>query len=120
MQVDYVRVYKEGEGTGGGGENPGNVPVIIGDEVKGLKKTGDDVLFYVNGATFADLHYKVNNGQQLNVAMSSAGNGNYTYPVNSLQAGDTLEYSFTYNPGDGALDTPWFTYIHGVTQGTPE
>lgn len=205
MQVDYVRVYKEGEG--GGGENPVNVPVtgvavdqstaqvevgqqlqlnatvapanatnkqvnwtvsnasiatvsanglvtgvapgtttvtattvdgnktavatitvvpppstviIIGDEVKGLKKTGDDVLFYVNGATFADLHYKVNNGPQLNVAMTSTGNGNYTYPVNSLQAGDTIEYFFTYNPGDGALDTPWFTYIHGVTQGTPE
>jgi len=124
MQVDYVRVYKEGDdngnGNGNGNENPGNVPVIIGDEVKGLKKSGDDVLFYVNDATFADLHYKVNNGQQMNVAMTSAGNGNYTYPVNSLQAGDTIEYSFTYNPGNGALDTPWLTYIHGVTQGMPE
>ncbi|MGV2787965.1 glycoside hydrolase family 16 protein, partial [Clostridium perfringens] len=42
--------------------------IVIGDEVKGLKKIGDDLLFYVNGATFADLHYKVNNGGQLNVA----------------------------------------------------
>lgn len=203
MQVDYVRVYKEG--TGGG--NPGNVPVtgvalnpstaqveagqsvqitanvapsnatnkqvtwttansaiasvsqnglvtgiapgtttvtattadgnktatatitvvsapstviVIGDEVRGLKKIGNDLLFYVNGATFADLHYKINNGGQLNVAMTPSGNGNYTYPVNNLQHGDTVEYFFTYNPGQGALDTPWFTYVHGVTQGTPE
>lgn len=94
--------------------------IIIGDEVRGLKKTGDDLLFYVNGATFADLHYKVNNGGQLNVAMTPTGNGNYTYPVKNLKHGDTVEYFFTYNPGQGALDTPWFTYVHGVTQGTPE
>ncbi|RXZ83146.1 glycosyl hydrolase family protein [Paenibacillaceae bacterium] len=94
--------------------------ITIGDAVRGLKKIGDDVLFYVNGATFADLHYKLNNGEQLNVTMASIGNGNYTYPVNNLQNGDTLEYSFTYNPGQGALDTPTLTYIHGVTQGTAE
>ncbi|MBU5670658.1 glycoside hydrolase family 16 protein [Paenibacillus brevis] len=118
MQVDYVRVYNAGS-TGGGGENPGpgQGSVIIGDAVRGLKKTGDDLLFYVNGATFADLHYKINNGGQMNVAMTSDGNGNYTYPVNNLQSGDTVEYFFTYNPGQGALDTPWQTYIHGVTQG---
>ncbi|WP_240941624.1 family 16 glycosylhydrolase [Paenibacillus sp. HB172176] len=94
--------------------------IVIGDEVRGLKKSGDNLQFYVNGATFADLHYKINNGVQLNVAMTSDGNGNFTYPVNNLQAGDTVEYFFTYNPGQGALDTPWQTYVHGVTQGTPE
>lgn len=94
--------------------------IVIGDEVRGLKKIGNDLLFYINGATFADLHYKINNGGQLNVAMNPTGNGNYTYPVNNLKQGDTVEYFFTYNPGQGALDTPWFTYIHGVTQGTPE
>ncbi|MCM3782432.1 family 16 glycosylhydrolase [Neobacillus mesonae] len=94
--------------------------IVIGDDIKGLKKTGDDLLFYVNGATFADLHYKINNGVQLNVAMTATGNGNYTYPVNNLKHGDTVEYFFTYNPGQGALDTPWLTYTHGVTQGRPE
>lgn len=94
--------------------------VIIGDEVRGLKKTGDNLLFYVNGTTFADLHYKLNNGGQLNVAMMPTGDGNYTYPINNLQYGDTIEYFFTYNPGQGALDTPWMTYVHGVTQGTVE
>lgn len=121
LQVDYVRVYKD---NGGGQQNPEEPAppstIVIGDEVKGLKKTGDDLLFYVNGATFADLHYKVNNGVQLNVAMTGAGNGNYTYAVNNLKQGDTVEYFFTYNPGQGALDTPWQTYVHGVTQGTPE
>ncbi|GIP26466.1 hypothetical protein J23TS9_15960 [Paenibacillus sp. J23TS9] len=99
---------------------PPSTVIVIGDEVKGLKKTGDELVFYVNGATFADLHYKVNNGVQLNVAMTSAGNSNYTYPVHNLKQGDTIEYFFTYNPGQGALDTPWQTYVHGVTQGKPE
>lgn len=93
---------------------------IIGDTVKGVKKTGNNLVFYVNGASFADLHYKVNNGPQINVAMSTTGNGNFTYPLNNMQQGDTIQYSFTYNPGQGALDTTWFTYVHGVTQGTPE
>lgn len=92
--------------------------VMIGDEVKGLMKTGNDIEFYVKGATFADLHYKLNNGGQLNVAMISGGNSNYTYPLKNLNYGDTIEYFFTYNPGQGALDTPTLTYIHGVTQGT--
>ncbi|REK71937.1 family 16 glycosylhydrolase [Paenibacillus paeoniae] len=99
---------------------PASTVIVIGDGVRGLKKTGNNLQFYVNGATFADLHYKVNNGGQQNVAMSTTGNGNYTYAVNNLQQGDTVEYFFTYNPGQGALDTPWFTYVHGVTQGTPE
>ncbi|GAB6930937.1 hypothetical protein JCM10914A_49200 [Paenibacillus sp. JCM 10914] len=117
MQVDYVRVYKDNGGSGNPG-TPSPGEVIIGDEVRGLKKTGNDLLFYVNGATFADLHYKINNGGQLNVAMTPTGNGNYTYAVNNLQQGDTVEYFFTYNPGQGALDTPWYTYVHGVTQGS--
>ncbi|THF76876.1 family 16 glycosylhydrolase [Cohnella fermenti] len=100
--------------------SPPPTTYIIGDEVRGIKKTGDNLLFYVNGATFADLHYIVNGGVQLNVAMSTTGNGNYTYAVNNLQAGDTVQYFFTYNPGQGALDTAWQTYVHGVTQGVPE
>ncbi|WP_340022908.1 family 16 glycosylhydrolase [Paenibacillus sp. FSL K6-1096] len=100
--------------------SPPPATVVIGDQVRGLKKTGNNLLFYVNGATFADLHYKINGDGQLNVAMTSAGNGNYTYAVNNVQQGDTVEYFFTYNPGQGALDTPWQTYVHGVTQGTPD
>lgn len=94
--------------------------IIIGDAVKGIQKTDDNLLFYVNGASFADLHYTLNYGVQMNVAMNSAGNGNYTYPLSNLQYGDTIQYFFTYNPGQGALDTQPLTYIHGVTQGIQE
>ena len=93
---------------------------VIGDSVKGLKKIGDKLEFYVNGATFADLHYKINNGGQLNVAMTNKGGGNFVYSVENMKQGDVVQYFFTYNPGSGALDTQTFTYIHGVTQGTPE
>jgi beta-glucanase (GH16 family) len=94
--------------------------IVIGDAVRGLKVTGDNAVFYINGATFADLHYRINSGGQINVAMVSDGSGNYTYPVNNLIYMDTIEYFFTYNPGGGAIDTQTLTYIHGVTQGTPE
>lgn len=120
MKVDYVRVYKPGEGNPGG-ENPGggtnpDQEVVIGDEVRGIKKKGNDVTFYVNGANFADIHYVLNNGAQQNIAMTSDGNRNYTYSLKNLNQGDTLNYFFTYDPGNGALDTGHFTYIHGVTQ----
>jgi beta-glucanase (GH16 family) len=93
--------------------------IIVGDAVRGLRVTGNNAVFYVNGATFADLHYRVNNGGQINVAMNLVGNGNYTYPVNNLEPEDIVVYFFTYNPGGGAMDTQPLTYIHGVTQGTP-
>lgn len=91
---------------------------IVGDDVKGLKRIDDKLEFYVKGATFADLHYKINNGGMINVGMTNSGRGNFTYTVDSVKQGDVVEYFFTYNPGNGALDTQTFTYIHGVTQGT--
>jgi beta-glucanase (GH16 family) len=97
----------------------GSTVIVIGDSVRGLKKIGNNLEFYVNGAEFADLHYRLNNGVQMNVAMNTSGNRNYTYPLTNLKQGDVVEYFFTYNPGGGALDTPVYTYIHGVTQGNP-
>ncbi len=85
-----------------------------------MKKIGDKLEFYVNGATFADLHYKINNGGQVNVAMTNKGGGNFVYSVENMKQGDVVQHFFTYNPGGGALDTQTFSYIHGVTQGTPE
>lgn len=99
-------------------DNNQDIVFVVGDEVRGLKRINDNVEFYVRGATFADLHYKLNNGGQQNIAMVPEGNGNYIYLVNNLNQGDVLEYYFTYNPGNGALDTETFTYIHGVTKGT--
>ena len=52
--------------------------------------------------------------------MTNKGGGNFVYSLENMKQGDEVQYFFTYNPGSGALDTQTFTYIHGVTQGTPE
>lgn len=93
----------------------GSIVNVRGDETCGLVRTDGKVEFYVNDAEFADLHYKVNNGGQLNVAMNSVettstGRHNYRYTVEGVTTGDTIEYFFTYNPGQGALDTAWQTF----------
>lgn len=98
-------------------QQPGNDHV--GDGTTGLNRTGTTVEFYVNNAVFADLHYKVNNGGQINVGMKNSGNGNFTYTVSDLKDGDTIEYFFTYNPGNGALDTQWASYTLGASTQNP-
>jgi beta-glucanase (GH16 family) len=81
-----------------------------GNEIRGLRKTADNLEFYVNGAIFADLHYEINKGIQQNVAMKSDGKGSRTYTVSNLKSGDVIEYFFTYDLGVGALDTEKFQY----------
>lgn len=118
MNVDYVRVYQaEGSTNGSYTDNTTELPPVNppdeetqGNETFGLVRTKDTVEFYVNGATFADLHYKINGGEQMNVAMTSVGNNKYLYKITGLSAGDKIDYSFTYNPGQGAIDSPWNTY----------
>lgn len=87
----------------------------VGDGTTGFNRTNGTLEFYANGVTFADLHYKVNNGGQINVGMTNDGNGNFTYTVDGLNIGDTIEYFFTYNPGSGALDTVWASYTLEAT-----
>ncbi len=89
----------------------GTVVDHVGDGTVGFNRNDGTLVFYVNGATFADLHYKVNNGGQMNVGMQNDGSGNFTYTVEGLVIGDTIEYFFTYNPGNGALDTVWTSYV---------
>lgn len=150
MQVDYVRVYAaEGDsaathsGTSGAGGNAsvggnestggsestddnsgstGNDTIVdsVGDGTVGFNRTNGTLEFYVNGATFADLHYKVNNGGQVNVGMTNDGSGNFTYTVEGLNIGDTIEYFFTYNPGTGALDSAWASYTLTAESGNTD
>lgn len=94
------------------------IEFTVGDSVKGLRRINDQIIFYVNGATFADIHYRLNNGPQLNIAMTSSGGSNFIHSITGLKAGDILDYSFTYNPGNGALDTSYYQYIHGITTGS--
>src|SRR5690606_5739405 len=63
---------------------------------------------------WADVHYRVNNGGQINVAMQQASGVNQ-YTVSGLPAGTELNYFFTYwDTANGyAVDTPWQSYTLG-------
>jgi beta-glucanase (GH16 family) len=79
--------------------------------------SASSVRFYVNDAPWADLHYQVNGGTQLNVRMVASGS-NHTYDVNGVPSGATVRYFFTIgNTSGGAMDTAWtqFTMSGGTT-----
>jgi beta-glucanase (GH16 family) len=69
--------------------------------------SSSSVQFWVNDAPWADLHYQINGGTQLNVRMVANGT-NHTFDVSSVPAGATVRYFFTIgNATGGATDTPW-------------
>jgi beta-glucanase (GH16 family) len=77
--------------------------------------SSSSVRFWVNDAPWADLHYQINGGTQLNVRMVASGN-NHTFDVTSVPAGATVRYFFTIGSfTGGATDTPWqqFTMTGG-------
>ncbi len=66
------------------------------------------VQFWANGVGWADLHYTVNGGGQLNVRMTQSG-ASATYTVSGLSDGGSVQYFFTYVPSgsSAAVDTAW-------------
>jgi beta-glucanase (GH16 family) len=78
--------------------------------------SASSVQFYVNDASWADLHYTVNGGTQLNVRMTPSG-ANHTYNVTGVPSGATVRYFFTIGTGSTAFDTAWtqFTMSGGGT-----
>lgn len=77
------------------------------------------VRFYVNDAPWADLHYQINGGTQLNVRMLASGN-NHTYDVTGVPGGATVHYFFTVGSfTGGAMDTAWTQFtMSGGSGGT--
>ena len=73
------------------------------------------VRFFVNTNAWADLHYIVNGGVQLNVRMNVIEGAN-RYDVSGLNTNDTINYRFTYwDTGcNCALETPWLSYTHST------
>jgi beta-glucanase (GH16 family) len=68
------------------------------------------VRFWVNDAPWADLHYQINGGGQLNVRMNQSGN-NHTYDVTGVPGGATVRYFFTIGRfAGGADDTAWIQF----------
>ncbi|RYE15269.1 MAG: discoidin domain-containing protein, partial [Sphingobacteriales bacterium] len=61
-----------------------------------------------------DIHYKVNNGAQQNVAMTLSG-GVWSYNIGNLPAGAVVSVSFTIINNGAGQDTPWQNYTLGTT-----
>jgi hypothetical protein len=68
-------------------------------------KATSSAITVVSTATlaWADVHYTVNGGTQLNVRLTQQGSS-YVQPV-TLNPGDALEYSVTYSTGAAVFDT---------------
>jgi CxxC motif-containing protein (DUF1111 family) len=84
----------------------------------GVQPSGSSAIFFINTTSWADIHYKVNNGGQLNVRMTVV-NGRNEYTVTGLAAGHFVDYSFTYwdLACNCAVDTAWTRYTHAGTGG---
>jgi hypothetical protein len=79
-------------------------------------ETGSSATVYFNaGATWVDIHYKINNNGQQNVRMIDNPEKNYQEVIiNNVKPGDIISYNFTYMKGVGAKDTEWTTYTIGT------
>ncbi|ADN02328.1 hypothetical protein [Spirochaeta thermophila] len=80
----------------------------------------DTARIWLNAADagWADVHYKVNGGGQLNVRMNRDGTS-FWYEVNGLSEGDVIDYWFTIGFNAGAQDTGWYSYTHTAGGSTP-
>jgi len=74
--------------------------------------SGTTLQFNTTTGSWADVHYTVNNGGQMNVRMTLSGSTN-TYVVTGLKANDVVTYSFTYwdTTKNYAVDTPAQNYM---------
>ncbi|OZG72177.1 hypothetical protein BTA51_17670 [Hahella sp. CCB-MM4] len=70
--------------------------------------SASEIQFYAYASNFADLHYRVNNGPQINVGMVDDGHGRKVYSVMG-EAGDTVSATMTV-ADPLAMDTETFNY----------
>jgi len=99
------------DNTGSGNTNSGSTSTTEGMGVS--YASGNSATAYVNNTSWADIHYRVNGGAQMNVRMTQSGTSS-NYTINGLKSGDVITYWFTYckASGGGAVDTTSATYTH--------
>ncbi len=68
------------------------------------------VNFYVNNASWADIHFTVNGGAQQNVRMTHNADNSNTYALTGVPAGAVVSYSYTVGQAVGAVDTAWVQF----------
>ncbi|WP_269540314.1 di-heme oxidoredictase family protein [Cerasicoccus fimbriatus] len=61
---------------------------------------------------FADIHYRVNGGDQLNLRMDGDG-PHFTYVTPPLQADDEITFYYTFDREGPVEDTPTYAHIFG-------
>ncbi|MNJ38657.1 Chitinase A1 precursor [compost metagenome] len=62
-------------------------------------------------ALYVDIHYTLSGGQQLNYRMANH-NGIWEQSIGGLQAGDVVDYWFTYEKSGPQYDSPHYTYTN--------
>ena len=99
------------------------LPARAADYTDGVAVAGSTATIWFKSnvaTTWVDVHYTVDGGGQLNVRMTySSANARYEQPVSPVANGTVLRYSFTYNNGNPAYDTPPETYTVGGTAPPP-
>jgi endoglucanase Acf2 len=78
-----------------------------------LREENDRLILTVSIGNMADLHYRVNNGIQMNVRMETQGS-EHRYEIANLVKGDVIDYYFTLID-HLAHDTEWQQYVFGGT-----
>ena len=93
------------------------LPARAADYTQGVAVSGSTATIWFKSSvstTWVDAHYTVNGGGQLNVRMTySSANARWEQAVGNASQGTVLGYSFTYNNGNPAYDTPAFSYTVG-------
>ncbi|ABD79480.1 carbohydrate-binding protein [Saccharophagus degradans] len=74
---------------------------------------GNQLQVTCQSETFCDIHYRLNNGRELNIAMASLGNGEYAHTISNLISGDVIVYYLTYQQNGLAYDSERLTHIYG-------
>jgi hypothetical protein len=95
------------------------------DYTQGVTVSGSTATIFFNPTssttTWTDVHYNVNGGAQQNLRMArDASTGHETQQVlQAVSSGNVINYSFTYNKGTPAYDTPTYSYTVGSSSSSP-
>jgi hypothetical protein len=84
--------------------------------------TSSSAQFFANNAPWADVHYTINGGGQLNIRMTHNADNTNTYNITSIPAGAVVRYSYTIGlAAGGQTDTAWaqFNCCTAGTSSTP-
>lgn len=110
--------------TSGQAVDASGCDIIQNNEVTGATKLDEQTVeLFVNAASWADVHYRVNDGNQQNLRMMFANERN-TYSISGLANDDQVSYWFTYfNPTTNLVinsETELYSHVTNNTDGNTD